>query len=63
MEEKNVLERDTAPLHADVAAGLTKFEQKLCARFSRVEIRGKRGPKVAVLLSPDMVDALTRLIR
>ncbi|XDV21744.1 hypothetical protein PO909_026768 [Leuciscus waleckii] len=29
----------------------------------RVEIRGKRGRKVAVLLSPDVVDALTHLVR
>ncbi|KAG1946088.1 hypothetical protein F2P79_013653 [Pimephales promelas] len=62
MKLKNFLERDTTPLHADVAAGLTKFEKKLCAHFSRVEIRGKRGRKVAVLLSPDMVDALTHLV-
>ncbi|XP_039461745.1 uncharacterized protein LOC120435746 [Oreochromis aureus] len=56
------LQRDTAALHKDVAVGLSKFEQKLCAHFSRVEIRGKRGRKVAVLLSPDMVEALTQLI-
>ncbi len=62
MQLKGFLERDTAALHKDVAVGLTKFEQKLCAHFSRVEIRGKRGRKVAVLLSPDMVDALTHLI-
>lgn len=62
MQLKGFLERDTAALHKDIAVGLTKFEQKLCAHFSRVEIRGKRGRKVAVLLSPDMVDALTHLI-
>ncbi len=62
MQLKGFLERDTAALHKDVAVGLTKFEQKLCAHFSRVEIRGKRGRKVAVLLSPDMVDALKHLI-
>ncbi|XP_057206215.1 uncharacterized protein LOC130564266 [Triplophysa rosa] len=62
MQLKNFLERDTAPLHKDVAVGLTQFEQKLCAHFSRVEIRGKKGRKVAVLLSPDIVDALTLLI-
>ncbi|XP_028275106.1 serine/threonine-protein kinase PAK 1 isoform X25 [Parambassis ranga] len=62
MRLKGFLERDTTALHKDVASGLTKFEQKLCNHFSRVEIRGKRGRKVAVLLSPDMVDALTHLI-
>ncbi|XP_073667579.1 uncharacterized protein [Paramisgurnus dabryanus] len=62
MQLKCFLERDTTPLHKDVAVGLTAFEQKLCSHFSRVEIRGKRGRKVAILLSPDMVDALTLLI-
>ncbi|XP_026119679.1 uncharacterized protein LOC113098803, partial [Carassius auratus] len=55
-------ERDGTSLHEDVAMGLSKFEQKLCSHFSRVEIRGKRGRKVAVLLSPDMVDALMLLV-
>ncbi|XP_076737381.1 uncharacterized protein LOC143415831 [Maylandia zebra] len=54
-------ERDTSTLHKDVAIGLTKFELYLCQHFSRVELRGKRGRKVAVLLSPDMVNAITRL--
>ncbi|XP_056598321.1 uncharacterized protein LOC130416996 [Triplophysa dalaica] len=62
MQLKSFLERDTTPLHKDVAVGLTKFEQKLCAHFSRVEIRGKRGRKVAVLLCPDVVEALGLLI-
>lgn len=56
------LERDTSALHKDVAFGLTQFELHLCQHFSRVELRGKRGRKVAVLLSPDMVTAITRLI-
>ncbi|XP_057211659.1 uncharacterized protein LOC130567503 isoform X1 [Triplophysa rosa] len=59
---KSFQERDSTSLHDDVALGLSRFEQKLCSHFSRVEIRGKRGRKVAVLLSPDMVDALTLLV-
>ncbi|XDV16124.1 hypothetical protein PO909_015963 [Leuciscus waleckii] len=62
MPLKGFKERDSTSLHDDVAMGLSKFEQKLCSHFSRVEIRGKRGRKVAVLLSPDMVDALTLLV-
>lgn len=62
IQMKAFLERDTTPLHSDVAVGLTTFEQKLCAHFSRVEIKGKRGRKVAVLLSPDVVEAITQLI-
>ncbi|XP_024119917.1 uncharacterized protein LOC112141094 isoform X9 [Oryzias melastigma] len=54
-------ERDSSALHKDIAFGLTKFERHLCQHFSRVELRGKRGRKVAVLLSPDMVNAITRL--
>ncbi|XP_035991287.1 uncharacterized protein LOC105936613 [Fundulus heteroclitus] len=37
------LERDTTPLHKDVAVDLIEFERRLCAHFSRVEIKGKRG--------------------
>nr|XP_023660035.1 uncharacterized protein LOC111839935 [Paramormyrops kingsleyae] len=62
MPLKGFNERDGTSLHDDVAMGLSKFEQKLCSHFSRVEIRGKRGRKVAILLSPDMVDALTLLV-
>ncbi|XP_053083172.1 uncharacterized protein LOC117596717 isoform X1 [Pangasianodon hypophthalmus] len=62
MQTKSFQERDNTHLHEDVAVGLSKFEQKLCSHFSRVEIRGKRGRKVAVLLTPNMVDALTLLV-
>lgn len=62
MQLEAFLQRDTAALHKDVAVGLSKFEQQLCAHFNRVEIKGKRGRKVAVLLSPDMFEALTQLI-
>lgn len=62
MQLSSFLERDTTPLHKDVAVGLTEFERQLCAHFSRVEIKGKRGRKVAVLLSPDMVEAIIQLI-
>lgn len=41
MHRSAFLERDTTTLNKDVAVGLTQFEQKLCAHFSRVEIKGK----------------------
>ncbi|XP_070408956.1 uncharacterized protein [Nothobranchius furzeri] len=53
--------RDDTKLHEDVAMGLSKVEQKLCNYFSRVEIMGKRGRKVAILLTPKVVDALSLL--
>ncbi|KAL7846113.1 hypothetical protein AOLI_G00243050 [Acnodon oligacanthus] len=62
MQLKSFQERDKTLLHEDVAVGLSPFEQKLCSHFCRVEIKGKRGRKVAVLLTPDMVDALTLLV-
>ncbi|XP_072566873.1 uncharacterized protein [Paramormyrops kingsleyae] len=62
MHLKHFYERDQTDLHKDVAMGLTNFEQKLCNHFSRIEIMGKRGRKVAVLLTPNMVEALTLLV-
>ncbi|XP_062846070.1 uncharacterized protein LOC134310013 [Trichomycterus rosablanca] len=62
MHLKSFPGRDNTLLHKDVAVGLSKFKQKLCSHFSRVEIKGKRRRKVAVLLAPDMVDALTLLV-
>ncbi|CAM4574267.1 unnamed protein product [Leuciscus chuanchicus] len=58
---KSFHERDNTKLHEDVALGLSKTEQKLCNYFSRIEIMGKRGRKVAVLLTPSVVDALSLL--
>ncbi|CAM4573854.1 unnamed protein product [Leuciscus chuanchicus] len=55
MHLKNFIERDKSPLHVDVSLGLTQFEKKLCEHFTRVEIRGKRGRKVAVLQTPHMI--------
>lgn len=62
MHLKNFIERDKNPLHVDVSLGLTQFEKKLCEHFTRVEIRGKRGRKVAVLLTPHMVKSLNLLV-
>ncbi|CAM4578944.1 unnamed protein product [Leuciscus chuanchicus] len=58
---KSFHERDNTKLHEDVALGLSKTEQKLCNYFSRIEIMGKRGRKVAVLLTPSVVNALSLL--
>lgn len=62
MHLKSFNERDKTKLHEDVAMGLSKIEQRLCNYFSRVEIMGKRGRKVAVLLTPSMVNALSLLV-
>ncbi|XP_053301945.1 uncharacterized protein LOC128460698 isoform X3 [Pleuronectes platessa] len=62
MRLKSFEQRDCSKLHDDVAIGLSHVEQKLCNFFSRIEIMGKRGRKVAVLLTPSVLDALSLLI-
>ncbi|KAK0142797.1 Protein ALP1-like [Merluccius polli] len=47
--------RDQTELHEDISVGLTPFERKLARHFSRVEIMGKRGRKVALFLNPEVV--------
>ncbi|KAM3612304.1 uncharacterized protein V6R79_006508 [Siganus canaliculatus] len=56
------MSRDQTELHGDIAAGLSLFEQQMSKHFSRVEIMGKRGRKVAVLLNPDHVSAIKLLV-
>ncbi|XP_076860752.1 uncharacterized protein LOC143518327 [Brachyhypopomus gauderio] len=63
MPLKNYISRVKTQLQQDIALGLSEFEKKLCSHFERVEIRGKRGRKVPVLLTPDMVSSLDALIR
>ncbi|XP_055022443.1 uncharacterized protein LOC129412454 isoform X2 [Boleophthalmus pectinirostris] len=50
--------RDRSAPHEDVNLALSELEKKLCHHFTRIEMRGKRGRKVAVLLSPAMQEAL-----
>ncbi|XP_067374903.1 uncharacterized protein [Channa argus] len=54
--------RDQTELHPDIAVGLSPFEQKMSKLYSRVEIMGKRGRKVAVLLNCEHLNSLTLLV-
>ncbi|XP_067307424.1 uncharacterized protein [Pseudorasbora parva] len=54
--------RDTSTLNTDIADSLSEVEQALCKYFSRVEIRGKRGRKIAVLLAPEMIKSMELLV-
>ncbi|CAJ1081294.1 hypothetical protein F2P79_020338 [Xyrichtys novacula] len=47
----------------EVNLALSDLEKKLCQHFRRIEIRGKRGRKVPVLLTPPVQAALDLLIR
>ncbi|MGH0172457.1 UNVERIFIED_CONTAM: hypothetical protein FKN15_064968 [Acipenser sinensis] len=55
--------RDMFGLHEDVAISLSELEKKLWQHFTRLEIRGKRGRKVPVLLTPTMVAAMNLLVQ
>nr|XP_029137256.1 uncharacterized protein LOC114921443 isoform X1 [Labrus bergylta] len=54
--------RDSSPLNEDVAEALSELEKMLCHHFERVEIRGKRGRKVPIILTPAMVKSLELLV-
>lgn len=50
------------PSDPAVLASLSVFEQNLCKTHMRVEIKGKRGRKVAVLLTREMQNQLNTLV-
>ncbi|XP_056119701.1 uncharacterized protein LOC130097073 [Rhinichthys klamathensis goyatoka] len=49
--------------HPDISMALTELEIKLCQYFKRIEIRGKRGRKVPVLVTPSMQESISLLIK
>jgi hypothetical protein len=49
-------------MHDDVRSSLSALEKSLCDKFTRLEIRGKRGRKVPVLLASEMKDNVDYLI-
>ncbi len=54
--------RNQTELHEDIALGLSPFEQKMSKHFSRVEIMGKKGRKVAILLNPELERAIKLIV-
>ncbi|XP_016376678.1 uncharacterized protein LOC107715123 [Sinocyclocheilus rhinocerous] len=48
--------------HPDISMALSELENKLCQYFKRLEIRGKRGRKVPVLVTPSMQESIRLLI-
>lgn len=55
--------RDTSSIHPDVELALSNLEKKLCKYFKRIEIRGKRGRKVPILLTPEMLTSMEMLMK
>ncbi|XP_028296545.1 uncharacterized protein LOC114461667 isoform X3 [Gouania willdenowi] len=63
MKLETYVGRDRSPLNKDVAEALSEVEKKLCQHFERVEIRGKRGRRVPIILTPTMVQSLDLLVK
>ncbi|XP_071314144.1 uncharacterized protein [Trachinotus anak] len=61
MELATFKARKKSEINEDMASCLTPLENKMCDFFTRVEIRGKRGRGVPVLLKPSMVSAMELL--
>ncbi|XP_026234162.1 uncharacterized protein LOC113174397 isoform X2 [Anabas testudineus] len=55
--------RDTSSTHPDVELALSDLEKKLCKHFQRIEIRGKHGRKVPILLTPDILTSMELLVK
>ncbi len=55
MSLDNFILRDTS--------SLSELETSLCKHFQRIEIRGKRGRKFPILLTPDMVTSMEFLVK
>lgn len=49
--------------HPDVELALSDLEKKLCQHFQRIEIKGKRGRKVPLLLTPEMQASMELLLK
>ncbi len=60
MKLKKILERDCSFTQKEM--NLSEYEQKLCMYFEWVELKGKRGRQVAVLLTPEMTKSLNMMI-
>ena len=49
-------------INDEIKKTLSTFEQKLCESFNRIELRGKRGRKVPLLLTGEMESAMKLLV-
>jgi len=62
MKLEDYLNRPTSPVSSDVQSSLSRLEQELCKIFIRIEIEGKRGRTVPVLINGEMQRALKLLV-
>lgn len=61
LEVAHIQELKKGAPNDDVEKSLTPFERKLCEHFKRVEIRGKRGRKVPMIISKKLESAIKLL--
>ena len=54
--------RTTADLSSDIQQTLSPVEKSLCKMFTRIELRGKRGRMVPILLTSDILQAVNVLV-
>ena len=54
--------RTTADLSSDIQQMLSKVERNLCRMFTRIELTGKRGRTVAILVTDDILQAMKVLV-
>lgn len=57
------LEREDDELNDEVTKSLSEFEKKLCTNLRRLEVRGKRGRKVPLILTKRNEEAIQLLVK
>ena len=55
---KKGIKGSSVPANEEVLQSLSKFEKELCTIHHRIEIKGKRGRKVPVLITSDVKDSI-----
>ncbi len=63
MEVTTYLQRNQSNMQDEILESLSPFEKKLCENLTRVEVRGKRGRNVAILLPAHVKESVELLIK
>lgn len=62
IKEEDFTKRRQCYSNSDVMDSLSQWEQTLCNKMERIEIKGKRGRKVPILMTKEMVEAMELLV-
>ncbi len=63
MEVATYLQRNQTNMQDEIVESLSPFEKKRCENLTRVEVRGKRGRKVPILLPAHVKESVELLIK